>query len=47
MVTTTVDGIADGVIQALGVISGNIPLVFGVAVAFVVWNVGMRGLGKI
>lgn len=39
--------IADGVTSALGVISGNMPLVFGVAVAFVAWNVGKRVLGKI
>jgi hypothetical protein len=39
--------ISDGVGQALGVISGNMPLVFGVAVAFVAWNVGKRVLGKI
>lgn len=39
--------ISDGVTQALGVISGNMPLVFGVAVAFVAWNVGKRVLSKI
>lgn len=39
--------IADGVTQALGVISANMPLVFGVAIAFVAWNVGRRVLGKI
>lgn len=39
--------IGDGVTGALGVISSNMPLVFGVAVAFVAWNVGKRVLGKI
>ena len=39
--------ISGGVTQALGVISGNMPLVFGVAVAFVAWSVGRRVLGKI
>jgi hypothetical protein len=44
---TVGDVIADGVTQALGVISTNMPLVFGVAIAFVAWNVGKRVLGKI
>lgn len=39
--------IADGVAQAQGVITANMPIVFGVAVAFVAWNVGRRVLGKI
>lgn len=39
--------IQDGVTQALAVISGNMPVVFGVAVAFVAWTVGRRVLGKI
>jgi len=39
--------IADGVTQALGVITTNMPLVFGVAVAFVAWSIGRRILGKI
>lgn len=39
--------IASGVTNALGVITDNMPLVFGVAVAFVAWNVGKRVLGKI
>lgn len=39
--------IADGVGQALSVIGTNMPLVFGVAIAFVAWNVGRRVLGKI
>lgn len=41
------DAISDGVTNALGVITTNMPLVFGVAVAFVAWNVGRRVLGKI
>lgn len=39
--------ISDGVTDALAVISANMPLVFGVAIAFVAWNVGKRVLGKI
>jgi len=39
--------IAEGVTTALGVIGDNMPLVFGVAIAFVAWNVGKRVLGKI
>jgi hypothetical protein len=39
--------ITDAVGQATGVISANMPLVFGVAIAFVAWNVGRRVLGKI
>jgi hypothetical protein len=39
--------IAAGVASAQGVIGDNMPLVFGVAVAFVAWNVGKRVLGKI
>lgn len=39
--------IADGVAQATGVITNNMPLVFGISVAFVAWNVGRRVLGKI
>jgi hypothetical protein len=41
------DAIASGVTAAQGVIGDNMPLVFGVAVAFVAWNVGKRVLGKI
>lgn len=41
------DAIGDGVTDALAVISTNMPLVFGVAVAFVAWAVGRRVLGKI
>jgi hypothetical protein len=39
--------ISDGVGDALAVVSTNMPLVFGVAIAFVAWNVGKRVLGKI
>lgn len=39
--------IANAVGQATGVIGDNMPLVFGVAIAFVAWNVGRRVLGKI
>ena len=39
--------IDSGVDQALAVISTNMPLVFGVAIAFVAWNVGKRVLGRI
>ncbi len=41
------DAIGGGVDNAKTVISENMPLVFGVAVAFVAWNVGRRVLGKI
>lgn len=51
MSSTPVDGvgtaIGNGVDQAKEVISDNMPLVFGVAVAFVAWNIGRRVLGKI
>ena len=39
--------IGDGVDQAKDVISNNMPLVFGVSIAFVAWHVGKRVLGKI
>ncbi|MFT4287437.1 hypothetical protein [Nocardioides sp.] len=39
--------ISDGVDTAKEVISDNMPLVFGVAIAFVAWNIGRRVLGKI
>lgn len=39
--------IASGVGDAKDVISDNMPLVFGVAVAFVAWSVGRRVLSKI
>jgi hypothetical protein len=51
MSATPVDGvgtaIASGVTDGKEVISNNMPLVFGVAIAFVAWNVGRRVLGKI
>lgn len=43
-VGTSVTG---AVSTATEVISDNMPLVFGVAVAFVAWSVGRRVLGKI
>ena len=44
----TVGGaISGGVDSAQDVITDNMPLVFGVAVAFVAWSVGRRVLGKI
>ena len=39
--------ISGGVTSASEVITDNMPLVFGVAVAFVAWAVGRRVLGKI
>lgn len=42
-----VTAIQGGVTEALAVVSGAMPLIFGVAVAFVAWNVGKRVLGKI
>lgn len=48
MVPATVgDSIASAVTTATGVIGDNMPLVFGVAIAFIAWNVGKRVLGKI
>ena len=51
MTTTAADvvgtAITGGVTSALEVITDNMPLVFGVAVAFVAWSVGRRVLGKI
>lgn len=49
METTTGVGtaIADAVSSAKGVVTDNMPLVFGVAIAFVAWKVGRRVLGKI
>lgn len=45
---TTVGGaISNGVDEAKDVITDNMPLVFGVAVAFVAWSIGRRVLGKI
>lgn len=39
--------VSGGVTQAKDVIEDNMPLVFGVAVAFVAWSIGRRVLGKI
>lgn len=51
MTATPVDGVGaainSGVTDGKEVISDNMPLVFGVAVAFVAWSVGRRVLGKI
>ena len=47
MVADVSTAIATGVTNAQAVISGNMPLVFGVAIAFVAWHVGKRVLGKI
>jgi phosphotransferase system glucose/maltose/N-acetylglucosamine-specific IIC component len=44
---TVGESIAAGVNAGLDVIGDNMPLVFGVAIAFVAWNVGKRVLGKI
>lgn len=51
MTATPADGvgsqISEGVTNAKEVVSDNMPLVFGVAVAFVAWSIGRRVLGKI
>lgn len=39
--------LGDAVDSATAVITTNMPLVFGVAIAFVAWNIGRRVLGKI
>lgn len=39
--------ISSGTTDAKSVIGDNMPLVFGVAVAFVAWKVGKRVLGRI
>ena len=44
VVDVAIDG---GVDAALAVVSTSMPVVFGVAIAFVAWNVGKRVLGKI
>lgn len=45
---TAVDtAIAGGVDSALAVITTNMPLVFGVVIAFIAWTIGKRVLGKI
>lgn len=46
-VTDVGTALSGGVTQALSVISSNMPLVFGVAIAFVAWNIGRRVLHKI
>lgn len=46
-VTGVGSAISGGVDNAKDVISNNMPLVFGVAIAFVAWHVGRRVLGKI
>lgn len=46
-VTAIGDAISSVVDDALAVINTNMPLVFGVALAFVAWAVGKRILGKI
>lgn len=47
MGATVGTAIAGGVTSATGVITDNMPLVFGVSVAFVAWSIGKRVLGKI
>jgi hypothetical protein len=44
---TVGETLATAVTTATGVIGTNMPLVFGVAIAFVAWNIGKRVLGKI
>ncbi|MGO4389695.1 hypothetical protein AB4Y85_19435 [Microvirga sp. 2YAF29] len=39
--------LASAVGSATGVITTSMPVVFGVAIAFVAWNIGKRVLGKI
>ncbi|MGO4587163.1 hypothetical protein AB4Z38_25280 [Arthrobacter sp. 2RAF6] len=39
--------ISGGVDAALAVVGTSMPVVFGVAIAFVAWNIGKRVLGKI
>lgn len=46
-VTGVGTAIGTGVDNAKSVIGDNMPLVFGVAIAFVAWHVGRRVLGKI
>lgn len=51
MPVTATDGVAtailSGVTDAKTVITENMPVVFGVAIAFVAWRVGRRVLGHI
>ena len=48
---TNADAVGTPIATAVGdakeVVSDNMPLVFGVAIAFVAWSVGRRVLGKI
>lgn len=46
-VTGVGTALSGAVTSAKAVISDNMPLVFGVAIAFVAWHVGRRVLGKI
>lgn len=46
-VTGVGSAIGTGVDNAKSVITGNMPAVFGIAIAFVAWSVGRRVLGKI
>ncbi len=46
-VTGVGTAIGTGVGNAKDVIGNNMPAVFGVAIAFVAWQVGRRVLGKI
>lgn len=39
--------ISGAVTTAKDVVNDNMPLVFGVAIAFVAWSIGRRVLGKI
>ena len=45
--STVGTSVSGAVTTATQVIGDNMPLVFGVAVAFVAWSVGRRVLGKI
>jgi hypothetical protein len=51
MTTTPADEVGSQIANAADsgkeVVSDNMPLVFGVAIAFVAWGVGRRVLGKI
>ncbi len=46
-VTGVGTAVGTGVDNAKDVIGNNMPLVFGVSIAFVAWQVGRRVLGKI
>jgi hypothetical protein len=45
--TAVATALSDAVTQAKTVITDNMPVVFGVAIAFVAWSVGRRVLGRI